>query len=146
MQRLNILIVGLVLALGFVGPVAAQDVTNPSRVQFELDVDHAQIVSYAVDLIDSTGAVLATIDLGKPAGVGGEEVTVSINVQPIAFGHYTGAFRSIATGVTSPDIPGDNEFDRAPGGPTRPRFAEVPLLELEELVWLTTSEVTWLAD
>jgi len=103
----------------------AQDVTNPSQVEFDLSIDHALISSYEVDIVDSVGNVIATVPLGKPAGVAGDTVQVDILVQPIPFGHYTGAFRAVPTDPTfsSDDVPGDNEFDRKPGGPSRPRFA-----------------------
>ena len=114
-----------VLFLLVVAPVAfAQDVTNPSQVEFGLSIDHEGISSYEVDLVDAGGAVLATIDLGKPPGVAGDVVQVAILVQPIPFGHYTGDFRAVPTDPTfaSDDVPGENEFDRKPGGPSRPSF------------------------
>jgi len=120
-----ILLVSFVLVF-LVAPAHAQDVVNPSEVRFELSVDHSLVTSYEVDLVDSSGAIEATIPLGKPTGVAGQDVTVSINVQPITFGTYTGVFRAVFDPtIASVDVPATNNAIRQPGGPSNPRFAEV---------------------
>ncbi len=103
-----------VVALVFAAPVSAQAVgpKNPTSATFS-SIDHAAVTGYEIDIIASAGAVVQTLSLGKgvlaPAGACGVTtdpcVTLTMNVQPIAFGTYTIRVRAIAAAVKSADSP-----------------------------------------
>lgn len=105
----------------------AGNVVNPTGVCFQASPDHNDIDSYALDLVDSSGVVVQTIDMGKPLPVNtpnGEQWVVwlgNLNVMPVSFGTYTSIARSIGNGVTGPPSVPSNFWDREPGRPGGPR-------------------------
>ena len=107
----------------------AAPIQNPGLVVFTPSPDHAVITSYKVEIINAAGAVLQTLDIGKPApcvtacptGVAVGEASAAINVQPITFGTYTVVMRSVAGGITGPPSPASDAWERAPGAPSKPK-------------------------
>lgn len=124
-------LIGL-FALAFATPAAAQSapIQNPGTVIFTPSPDHATITSYKVELVNSSGTVIQTLDIGKPApctascpvGVAVGEAFAAINVQPITFGSYTAVMRSVAGAVVGPPSPASDIWERAPGAPSKPKM------------------------
>lgn len=118
-----------VLALPAFAQAQTAPVQNPGMVIFTPSPDHASITSYKLDLVNAQGAVIQTLDVGKPApctascptGVAVGEAFANINVQPIAFGSYTAVMRSVAGSVTGPPSPASDVWERAPGAPSKPK-------------------------
>lgn len=91
-------------------------VKNPRNVEFTC-ADHAQDTGHELDIINSSGTVIQTLQLGDPpAGTDGI-VRATINVQPIAFGVYTAKVRAVVGTSKSDDSLPSNQFERAPGSP-----------------------------
>ncbi len=121
----------LLLVLGFsfgVSIVAAQTrVVNPNALIFIPSVDHATLTSYEADIVNSSGAIVQTISLGKPVPNSNNEITVPLNVQPVSFGTYTIRVRSMgvdaATKAPISGVPSTatEQWDRSPGPPSKPR-------------------------
>lgn len=100
--------------------VVAQDVDNPSGVQFTISADHAAIDSYELDILRPDGTVLQTLNLGKPTPDANGTVVAPLNVQPVAFGvGYTVRVRAKAGTATSDYANSLNKFNRVPGGPSK---------------------------
>lgn len=119
---IRIALVTVLLLLAF-GATADAQVKNPTMVEFGISADHALIDGYVLDLIDAGGAVIQTLDVGKPDDLDGDGlVQVSINVMPITFGIYTGEARATAAGAESDNSPASVPWERAPGPPSRPDF------------------------
>lgn len=117
----------LLLVLGQAG--AAQTpapVKNPSVVVFECP-DHDRDTDHEIDILRaSDGAVIQTLQVGDPPADGSGNVTVKLNVQPIAFGTYWLVVRAVVTeaGTTVRSVNSANSdtFERVPGPPGKPRF------------------------
>lgn len=96
---------------------------NPTTVQFVVSTDHAQVTSYELDLVRaSDDAVVQTLSLGKPTPDATSTAQVTINVQPIAFGTYYGVMRAVAGTAKSTNSAPSNQFERAPGAPSKVVF------------------------
>jgi hypothetical protein len=95
-------------------------VVNPRSVVFSCP-DHALDTGHEIDIVNASGAVIQTIQGGDPAADGNGDVTVSINVQPVAFGSYTVRVRATAGDVESLDSVASDVWQRAPGQPGKPR-------------------------
>jgi hypothetical protein len=130
------LVTVLVAAVILGGATAAQaQIRNPRAVQFACP-DHDQDTGHELDILDSTGKVIQTLELGDPAASGtgtlpdgtpAPLVTATINVQPVAFGTYTAVVRAVfGTAKSDPSQPSD-PWVRAPGRPDKPTLsATVP--------------------
>lgn len=104
----------------------AGNVTNPTGVCFIASFDHMDIDHYELDLVSSSGAIMQTINMGKPVPQNtpnGEQWVVwqNLNVMPVQFGTYTSVARSVGDGVTGPASDPSNFWDREPGRPGGPR-------------------------
>ena len=97
----------------------AQTVQNPTRVEFDLSVDHDRVTRYELSVVNlATGATIQTLDLGLPDDPDGDgRVDVAINMQPIAFGTYVAVARAYAADVVGPDSDPSNVWERVPGRP-----------------------------
>lgn len=100
---------------------AQAPVQNPTAVIFTPSPDHDLINTYLVEIRNSLGAVIQTIDVGKPTPDAQNECRATLNVQPIAFGSYTITMRSVAGGITGPQSTPTEVWTRAPGPPSKPR-------------------------
>jgi hypothetical protein len=90
-------------------------VNNPRAVLFSCP-DHASDTGHEIDIIDSTGTVIQTIQGGDPVADANGGVRIDINVQPIAFGNYSVKVRAVAGALKSADsLPAS--FSRVPGQP-----------------------------
>jgi hypothetical protein len=98
----------------------APDVNNPSAVTFTASIDHAKVESYDVLIIRPTGAILQTLNVGKPVPDATNTCTVQLNVQPIDFGiGYTLRVVAKAGTATSDPANSENKFNRIPGPPSK---------------------------
>ena len=93
-------------------------VKNPTGLEFTC-LDHAADTGHEVDIIDSSGTVVQTLNVGDPPEVLGK-VTVSLNVQPISFGTYTFKVRATAGVLESEDSVASDPWERVPGRPGKP--------------------------
>lgn len=129
MRIIGILIL-FVTCLALATPAAAQTkIQNPTLIAFTPSPDHALISNYRAEILSSAGAVMATIDLGKPAiclvasgaclGIPVGDIPAAIQVQPIAFGSYTIVVRAMAGTIAGVPSPPTEVFDRAPGAPSK---------------------------
>ncbi len=82
--------------------------------------DHALDDGHEVDIVDSTGVVVQTIQAGDPAADAQGNVSVVINVQPVKFGLYTFVVRAKAGALMSPNSPPSEVWQRSPGAPGIP--------------------------
>ena len=97
------------------------DVTNPSAVQWTPSTDHATIDSYVLDIVSPAGAVIQTLDMGKPTPDAQNVCQAPLNVQPVAFANgYTVQLRARAGSTVSTNAISENKFDRRPGSPSKP--------------------------
>ena len=117
MRLFCVLIALIVLCL----PASAlAQVKNPTIVEVASCPDHDQDTGHEIDIVRTDGTVLQTIQAGDPPSGGGGLVSFSINVQPVTFGSYTFVVRATATGVSSPDSPASDVWQRSPGSPSKP--------------------------
>lgn len=114
-------------------PASAQTTPpqNPNAVVFtpSSPADHDQLTAYEATILDSAGAVVQVLNLGKPAlcptttcpaTVPAGDVFAPLNVQPIKFGSYTIVIRGVAGAVRGPQSDPSNVWERAPGKPGKP--------------------------
>lgn len=109
-----------VLLVLWAAPAFAQTVKNPRAVIFTC-VDHAQDTGHEIDILDSKGVVIQTIQGGDPAADANGDVTIAINVQPVTFGSYTIKVRAVAGALKSVDSAPSVVWERVPGQPGQPR-------------------------
>jgi hypothetical protein len=120
---LNLCLAVVLMLLGATAATAQTAVKNPTLVTFTVSADHALVASYELDIVRvSDNAVVQTLNVGKPAPDATGTASVSINVQPIAFGGYYGVMRAVASGFSSPNSAASNAFERTPGSPSRVAF------------------------
>ncbi len=98
---------------------AAGPVRNPTGVMFTCP-DHALDDGHEVDIVDSTGVVVQTIQAGDPPADAQGNVSVPINIQPVKFGLYTFVVRAKAGLLMSPNSPPSELWQRSPGAPGIP--------------------------
>jgi regulation of enolase protein 1 (concanavalin A-like superfamily) len=84
--------------------------TGPTRVVFVPSADHATVTSYVVSMRgagqSTSGAPVATRDLGKPSPVNGEiSIDISTLVDPLPTGSYYAVVSATGPGGTSPSTP-----------------------------------------
>lgn len=117
MRRILLTLLALV---ALAAPAAAQTgIVNPSALTFT-SPDHALISAYEVDVVTAAGVVLSTIVTGRGTQAASGDVTIPLNLQPIAFGVYTFRVRAVAVTVRSKDSPTSDAWTRAPGAPSKP--------------------------
>lgn len=95
---------------------------NPTSVSFDPGADYDTIASFRLDILNTGGSVVRSIDLGKPPLVSGR-CSAGVNVRPLEFGTYSGVVVAIAAGVESDPSDPSAPFLRAPGKPGQPAFA-----------------------
>jgi hypothetical protein len=86
----------VVLFSVFLSAQTAPPRKNPTSLTFE-SADHSKVSGYEVDILTAAGAVLQTVSVGKGTQDAAGVVTVTIPVQPLAFGSYTVRARAVAT-------------------------------------------------
>jgi hypothetical protein len=114
MNRL-VLAAVLILAVLIASPCAAQTVTNPSKVQYDVSADHAQLTKYelAFFLVGATAPV-QTSDLAIVAPTG-QTVTQALPSTPSTFGvEYVARIRPWAGTVAGEWSTDSNGFTRVP--------------------------------
>lgn len=111
----------LAFCLLFVASLAqAQTVKNPTKAIFT-SPDAATVTGYELDVINSAGAVVQTLTFPAVPADGNGEVTLTVNMQPIAFGTYTCVVRAVYQAVKSDNSTASNTWDRVPGSPSKPK-------------------------
>ena len=105
----------------------AGNAVNPTRVCFEVSPDHDLLDHYDFDIIDPSGSIVNTLNMGLPAPVLTGDGTrwiswPNLNVQPTSFGvGYTAVVRAVAALAMSPNSDVSNPWDRVAGRPGGPR-------------------------
>ena len=90
-----------------VSTTAQTVIKNPRAVTFTCP-DHGRDDGHEVDIINSAGVVIQTLQGGDPPADASGVVTVVLNVQPIAFGSYTIVVRAVAgTAKSTNSVPSD---------------------------------------
>lgn len=108
---------GIVLC-GIGGANAQLPVKNPSVLAFQCP-DHDRDDSHEIDIVRvADGSVIQTLAGGDPAADAAGEVTIAVNVQPVAFGQYRFVVRAAAGSVKSDDSAPSAIWERTPGKPT----------------------------
>jgi hypothetical protein len=114
----------MLAAFAFAAPAAAQNVKNPTLVEFtSVDHDNPELTGYELDILRSDNTVLQTLSVPKSSttkNASTQVVSFTINVQPIAFGTYVGTVRAVAGAIKSDSSTPSNAFDRSPGAPSKP--------------------------
>lgn len=124
------------LFLLLAAPAFAQTpVKNPRGLGFQ-SADHARVDRYEIDIVPAAGgAVVQTITVQKADTAQDsttQEITLTLNVQPIAFGQYRFVARAVAGTVASDNSDPSAVWERAPGKPTQLRIA-IGRIELVEI-------------
>jgi hypothetical protein len=101
----------------------AQNVVNPTQVQFTVSLDHALVTSYALGIFANATSLTpigAEITLGKPTPDANGVALVSINTQPVTFADgMVARVRAIAGTVSGLWSDPSNLWDRKPGSPSK---------------------------
>ena len=96
-------------------PVFAQVVTNPTKVEYTVSADHAQLTKYTIGyFLPGATDPVQTADLPLVAPDAQQKVTEPINALPLGFGTYTAKLKSVAGTIASDWSASSNEFLRAP--------------------------------
>jgi hypothetical protein len=99
---------------------AVPNVKNPTAVSFKC-VDHDRDTGHDILIVDNaTGTTLQTIAGGDPALDVNGDVTIPLNVQPVAFGTYHIKVRVLAGALSSDLSTPSNVWERVPGAPSKP--------------------------
>jgi hypothetical protein len=101
--------------------LAQTPVKNPNRAVFTVGPDAAQVTGYELDIINSQGAVVQTLTFPAQTPDAAGDVTLTFNVQPVAFGTYTVVVRNISNATKSTNSTASEVWERAPGQPSKPR-------------------------
>jgi hypothetical protein len=103
---------------------AQTPIKNPTRVMFNPGPDAALLTGYEVDIISAGGAVAQTMTFPRQTSDANGDVTLSLNLQPVAFGLYTAVVRNVVVGgLVSINSVASDPWERAPGQPSKPRFS-----------------------
>jgi len=115
----TLLLATLFLLAAFVAPALAQNVKNPTLITFTSS-DWDRVDRHELDIIrTSDNTIVQTLTDNGPYT--SQDISVSINVQPVAFGEYTFVARACAPTVgCSINSEQSNLWDRAPGKPSKP--------------------------
>ncbi len=106
----------------------AGNAVNPTRVCFQVNDEHDMLDRYDLDIINPSGTLDQTINMGLPPAPTTADGTRwvnwnNLNVMPRAFGvGYTSVVRAVAGTAESADSIVSNNWDRAPGRPGGPRI------------------------
>lgn len=112
-------IIILILLLLITTLVWAQNVKNPTLLTFT-SPDWAKVTSHEIEIIRTSDSVViqTLVDSGP---YDNEDISVSINVMPVAFGEYVIKARACSAapcdGLQSDS---SNSWDRVPGKPSKP--------------------------
>lgn len=119
MRTLRILYVSLVAGVWLTSTVLTQaPINNPSGLVFRCP-DHGLDDQHEVDLVRvSDSAVIQTLLVGDPPADASGDVTVAVNVQPVAFGRYVFVVRALAGALNSDSSAASPVWERAPGRPS----------------------------
>jgi hypothetical protein len=112
---MRVILAVLILAVLIASPCAAQTVTNPRQVQYDVSADHAQLTKYelAFFLVGATAPV-QTADLAIVAPTG-QTVTQALPSTPSTFGvEYVARIRPWAGAVAGEWSGDSNPFSRIP--------------------------------
>lgn len=112
----------LALALSVASAGAQTIVKNPTKAIFNPGPDNALITSYEIDIIKTDGTVAQTLSFPKQAVDANGEVTLSINVQPVAFGDYTAVVRNVFGAYKSINSAPSDLWQRVPGQGGKPKM------------------------
>lgn len=103
------------------GQSASSPPRNITAVTFECP-DHDRDTGHEVDIVRvSDGVVIQTIQGGDPAADANGDVTIKLNVQPVAFGAYRVVVRAMAGALRSVNSEASEVWERVPGAPLKPR-------------------------
>jgi hypothetical protein len=131
---MRIVIVGLALVL--VPVLAGAQTKNPTRAIFNPGPDNGIAVGYEIELFTVQGASIQRFTFPPQTPDVAGDVTVSLNVQPIAFGTYYGVARLLLPGgLKSPDSSPSDPFVREAGPPSKPRFTYVDPTRSPPVIW-----------
>lgn len=123
MMRCALLVLLLVPTFAF---AQTPPVKNPTGLAFT-SPDHSNpaVSAYEIDFMRQDNTVLQTVTVPKAQTTlnAAQEVVVTVNVQPVAFGFYTFVARTIAGTAKSLNSPNSDPWERAPGAPSKPRVA-----------------------
>lgn len=99
---------------------AAVPKKNPTVIAFTCP-DHALDNQHEVDVVeDITGRVVQTLLVGDPPLDANGDVTVTLSVQPVAFGSYHFVVRAVLDALKGVDSLPSDVWQRVPGGPGKP--------------------------
>lgn len=110
----------LVLLLPALASAQTAPVKNPTKAIFT-SPDAASVTGYEVDIIGPTGTVVQTLTFPATAPDANGDVTLTLNVQPVAFGVYTAVVRAVSAGLKSVNSEPSNTWERVPGQPSKPK-------------------------
>lgn len=105
-----------------VGNAQTPPVRNPTGAQFT-SPDHATVTGYEIDIIRvADNSLVQTITIAKSATtvLATGEISVTLNVQPIAFGEYRCVARAVAGTMKSDNSTPSDIWNRVPGPPSKP--------------------------
>lgn len=101
--------------------LAMAQAKNPTKATFQPGPDAALVTGYELDIVNAAGTVVQTMVFpAQPADANGE-VTLTINVQPVAFGDYTAVVRNVVGSVKSANSLPSEMWQRVPGAPSKPK-------------------------
>lgn len=114
---------------------AAQTVKNPTKAIFKPGADAAAVTGYELDIIKADGSLSQTLSFPAQVPDAAGDVTLTLNLQPVAFGTYTAVVRNVYNAVKSINSNVSDPWERAPGQPSKPRFTYVEIDPPAVLAW-----------
>lgn len=100
---------------------AAQGVINPTKAEYTVSADHAQVTKYVIGyFIGNAASPVQSADLPVTAPDAQQKVVQAINAVPLGFGTYTAKLKAVVGAVEGEWSEASNEFMRAPFPPTAP--------------------------
>lgn len=101
------------------GAAQAQQVINPTAVQFTASADHTDVTSYIIGyFLPGASNPVQEADLGKPTPDGSNVITAPIAIRPLGFGQgFTAKVRAVAGSASSEWSLASNPFGRVPAAP-----------------------------
>ena len=113
-----------IFVVAFVGVAAAcadQGVINPTKAEYTVSADHAQVTKYVIGyFIGNAASPVQSADLPVMAPDAQQKVVQPINAIPLGFGVYTAKLKAVVGTVEGEWSEASNEFMRAPFPPTAP--------------------------
>ena len=110
-------LVAVCVCLLLAASASAQNVVNPTKVEFTASADHAVLTSYVLGhFLPGATDPMQEVDLGKPTPDAAQLCVVTLNTRPISFGlSYTARIKSVAGAVVGEWSAASNAWDRRPG-------------------------------